>query len=56
MARSLACELGKFGIRASTISPGHVRTNLTEKFLAENPGQEEKVRALRRQTSITGRR
>lgn len=29
--------------RVNSLSPGHVRTNLTEKFLEENPGQEEKV-------------
>lgn len=43
MARSLACELGPRGIRASSISPGHVRTNLVEKMLQDDPDLERKV-------------
>lgn len=42
MARSMACELGQYGIRCNSLSPGHIRTNLVAKFLDEKPEQEEK--------------
>ncbi|KAL8280836.1 hypothetical protein RQP46_006840 [Phenoliferia psychrophenolica] len=42
MARSLACELGPRGIRVNTISPGHVKTALTNQFLEKEPKYEAK--------------
>ncbi|EGG10887.1 uncharacterized protein MELLADRAFT_33377 [Melampsora larici-populina 98AG31] len=42
MARSMACELGSSRIRVNSLSPGHVRTAMTQKFLVENPFLEEK--------------
>ncbi|KAI3608831.1 sorbose reductase sou1 [Moniliophthora roreri] len=37
MARSLACELGRDGIRVNSLSPGHIYTKLTAKFLDTDP-------------------
>jgi NAD(P)-dependent dehydrogenase (short-subunit alcohol dehydrogenase family) len=37
MGRSLAQELGKFGIRVNTISPGFVRTPLLDRWLNSEP-------------------
>lgn len=40
LSKGLACELGQNGIRVNTISPGHIRTKLTEKFLEQEPRYE----------------
>ncbi|KII88734.1 hypothetical protein PLICRDRAFT_54562 [Plicaturopsis crispa FD-325 SS-3] len=37
MGRSMACELGTKNIRVNTISPGHICTNMTAKYLDTNP-------------------
>ncbi|TGZ80323.1 NADP-dependent mannitol dehydrogenase [Ascodesmis nigricans] len=37
MGRSLAQEWGKYGIRVNTLSPGYIRTNMTDTVLYENP-------------------
>ncbi|KAM0748853.1 NAD(P)-binding protein [Meredithblackwellia eburnea MCA 4105] len=42
MARSLACELGPKGIRCNSLSPGHVKTALTNQFLEKQPEYEQK--------------
>ncbi|KAL8293057.1 hypothetical protein RQP46_000751 [Phenoliferia psychrophenolica] len=42
MARSLACELGPRGIRVNSLSPGHVKTALTDQFLLKKPEYEAK--------------
>ncbi|KAK4701428.1 hypothetical protein P7C70_g4798, partial [Phenoliferia sp. Uapishka_3] len=42
MARSLACELGPRGIRVNSLSPGHVKTALTNQFLEKKPEYEQK--------------
>lgn len=42
MARSMACELGPSRIRVNSLSPGHIRTAMTEKYLLRNPLLEEK--------------
>lgn len=41
MARSLAQEWGQHGIRVNTLSPGYIRTAMTDKLLAEKPEVEE---------------
>lgn len=40
LARAMACELGQLDIRVNTISPGHIKTKLTEKLLESNPAFE----------------
>ncbi|KAK2608491.1 hypothetical protein QQS21_002953 [Conoideocrella luteorostrata] len=42
MCRSLAQEWGQYGIRVNTISPGYIRTPMTDQLLAERPEMEEK--------------
>ncbi|KAA1080112.1 hypothetical protein PGT21_002326 [Puccinia graminis f. sp. tritici] len=42
MGRSMACELGSRGIRVNTLSPGHIRTAMTARYLDENPELESK--------------
>lgn len=37
MARSMACELGKEGIRVNSLSPGHIFTALTMQYLDKHP-------------------
>lgn len=37
MARSMACELGKEGIRVNSLSPGHIFTALTRQYLDKHP-------------------
>ncbi|KAF9010282.1 NAD-binding protein [Cyathus striatus] len=37
MARSMACELGKSGIRVNSISPGYIYTQMTKDFLDPRP-------------------
>ncbi|KAI0316429.1 NAD-P-binding protein [Amylostereum chailletii] len=37
MARNMACELGPQRIRVNSLSPGHIHTKLTEKFLEGQP-------------------
>ncbi|KPM34513.1 hypothetical protein AK830_g12060 [Neonectria ditissima] len=37
MCRSVAQEWGKFGIRVNTLSPGYIRTAMTDQLLIENP-------------------
>jgi len=37
MCRSLAVEWGQHGIRVNTLSPGYIRTAMTDELLAEKP-------------------
>ena len=37
MSRSLAVEWGQHGIRVNTLSPGYIRTAMTDQLLAEKP-------------------
>jgi NAD(P)-dependent dehydrogenase (short-subunit alcohol dehydrogenase family) len=37
MCRSVAQEWGKFGIRVNTLSPGYIRTAMTNQLLIEDP-------------------
>jgi NAD(P)-dependent dehydrogenase (short-subunit alcohol dehydrogenase family) len=37
MSRSLAVEWGQYGIRVNTLSPGYIRTAMTDQLLAEKP-------------------
>ncbi|KAM6536119.1 hypothetical protein FALCPG4_005637 [Fusarium falciforme] len=37
MARSVAQEWGQLGIRVNTLSPGYIRTAMTDQLLVENP-------------------
>ncbi|CAN6656590.1 hypothetical protein TRVA0_029S00584 [Trichomonascus vanleenenianus] len=37
LAKGFACELGTTGIRVNTISPGHIRTRMTEAYLGVEP-------------------
>lgn len=37
MSRSLAVEWGQYGIRVNTLSPGYIRTPMTDQMLAEKP-------------------
>ncbi|KAF5314740.1 hypothetical protein D9611_007250 [Ephemerocybe angulata] len=41
MGRSLACELGKDGIRVNTVSPGYIYSKMTKQFLDSQPGLKE---------------
>ncbi|TLD24932.1 hypothetical protein PspLS_05928 [Pyricularia sp. CBS 133598] len=41
MCRSLAQEWGKHGIRVNTLSPGYIRTAMTDELLAAEPSLEE---------------
>lgn len=40
MGRSMACELGQFGIRVNTLSPGHIRTKMTAQTLESDTKME----------------
>ncbi|KAF2832977.1 short chain dehydrogenase [Ophiobolus disseminans] len=40
MCRSLAQEWGQYGIRVNTLSPGYIRTAMTDDLLAAEPGLE----------------
>ncbi|KAF4122310.1 Short-chain dehydrogenase [Geosmithia morbida] len=40
MCRSIAQEWGQFGIRINTLSPGYIRTAMTDQLLVENPSVE----------------
>ncbi|ORY66575.1 uncharacterized protein BCR38DRAFT_430724 [Pseudomassariella vexata] len=40
MCRSLAQEWGQYGIRINTLSPGYIRTAMTDELLAAKPGVE----------------
>ncbi|KAG5920351.1 hypothetical protein E4U42_006225 [Claviceps africana] len=44
MCRSLAQEWGQYGIRVNSISPGYIKTPMTERLLAESPEMEQKWR------------
>ncbi|OAQ69537.1 ADP-ribosylglycohydrolase [Purpureocillium lilacinum] len=46
MCRSLAQEWGEYGIRVNTISPGYIRTAMTDQLLAENPKVKDKWMAV----------
>lgn len=46
MGRSMACELGSLGIRVNTLSPGHIKTAMTEAFLSKNPELETRWKGL----------
>lgn len=46
MGRSMACELGPRRIRVNTLSPGHIRTAMTARFLDANPNLESKWSSL----------
>lgn len=37
MCRSVAVEWGQYGIRVNTISPGYIRTAMTNMLLAQKP-------------------
>jgi NAD(P)-dependent dehydrogenase (short-subunit alcohol dehydrogenase family) len=37
MCRSLATEWGEYGIRVNSLSPGYIRTAMTDMLLAEKP-------------------
>lgn len=37
MSRSLAMEWGRYGIRVNSLSPGYIRTAMTDQLLAEKP-------------------
>jgi len=37
MSRSLAMEWGHYGIRVNSLSPGYIRTAMTDQLLAEKP-------------------
>lgn len=41
MSRSLAVEWGRFGVRVNTLSPGYIRTAMTDMLLAEKPELED---------------
>ncbi|UPX18533.1 uncharacterized protein EKO05_0008830 [Ascochyta rabiei] len=41
MCRSLAQEWGQYGIRINTLSPGYIRTAMTDELLAADPGLEQ---------------
>jgi NAD(P)-dependent dehydrogenase (short-subunit alcohol dehydrogenase family) len=40
MTRSLAVEWGTYGIRVNSLSPGYIRTAMTDGLLAEQPDLE----------------
>ncbi|KAG9254498.1 uncharacterized protein F5Z01DRAFT_108295 [Emericellopsis atlantica] len=40
MCRSVAQEWGQYGIRVNTLSPGYIRTAMTDQLLQENPDVE----------------
>jgi NAD(P)-dependent dehydrogenase (short-subunit alcohol dehydrogenase family) len=42
MCRSLAQEWGQHGIRVNTLSPGYIRTKMTDALLQAEPEVEEK--------------
>ena len=42
MCRSLAQEWGHYGIRVNTLSPGYIRTAMTDALLEAEPELEEK--------------
>jgi NAD(P)-dependent dehydrogenase (short-subunit alcohol dehydrogenase family) len=46
LTRSIAVDFGRRGIRCNTISPGSVRTEMMERYLATNPALEEKLLSL----------
>ena len=37
MCRSLATEFGSYGIRVNSLSPGYIRTAMTDQLLEEKP-------------------
>lgn len=37
MVKAFACELGQFDIRVNSISPGHIKTQMTSAFLGMDP-------------------
>jgi NAD(P)-dependent dehydrogenase (short-subunit alcohol dehydrogenase family) len=37
MSRSLSVEWGRYGIRVNSLSPGYIRTAMTDQLLAEKP-------------------
>lgn len=37
MTRSLSVEWGQYGIRVNSLSPGYIRTAMTDQLLAEKP-------------------
>lgn len=41
MTRSLSAEWGPYGIRVNSLSPGYIRTAMTDQLLAEKPEVEE---------------
>lgn len=41
MGRSLAQEWGQYGIRINTLSPGYIRTAMTDELLAAEPELED---------------
>lgn len=41
MCRSLAQEWGQYGIRVNTLSPGYIRTAMTDELLASDPSLED---------------
>jgi len=41
LSRSFAQEWGKYGIRVNTLSPGYIRTAMTDKLLQDEPEIEE---------------
>lgn len=41
MSRSLSVEWGHYNIRVNTLSPGYIRTAMTDQLLAEKPDVEE---------------
>jgi NAD(P)-dependent dehydrogenase (short-subunit alcohol dehydrogenase family) len=46
MTRAIAVDFGRQGIRCNTISPGSVRTEMFETYVAQYPGLEDKLLSL----------
>lgn len=40
MSRSLSAEWGRYGIRVNSLSPGYIRTAMTDQLLEEKPDLE----------------
>lgn len=51
MCRSLAYEWGQHGIRVNTLSPGYIRTAMTDMLLQQKP----EIEALWQQGALLGR-